>query len=211
MADNHHETTHKKAHEKAQPESQPVSDDKAQPKSQGLVEETKAQSGKPEVEANTVLAEDLASLQKELEETRLKANEYLDGWQRSMAEFSNYKKRVDRDQGQVYQNAAGTIIKRFIEVLDDLDRAMKKRPQEGDGAVWASGIELIYRKLVSILESEGVKAMNLEGQSFDPNLHEAITLEDSQDHESGQIIEVLQQGYMLGDRVLRPALVRVAR
>jgi molecular chaperone GrpE len=110
-----------------------------------------------------------------------------------------------------YQNAAGAIIKRYIEVLDDLERALKNRPQEGEGAVWANGIELIYRKFLNILESEGVKPMNLEGADFDPNQHEAISSEESPDHTSGQIIEVLQRGYKQGDRVLRPALVRVAR
>jgi len=207
MADNHHDKTHKKA----QHEAQELAGDKALPETQEKPEIVEAQGGQPEVEAEIVLAEDLRDVQKELEESRGKANEYLEGWQRALADFSNYKKRVDRDQAQVYQNAAGTIIKRFIEVLDDIDRALKNRPLEGEGAVWASGIELIYRKLISILENEGVKAMDLQGQVFDPNLHEAITLEESADHESGQIIEVLQQGYMLGDRVLRPALVRVAK
>jgi molecular chaperone GrpE len=211
MADNHHDKTHKRAHGQAKPEGQEAGGEKAQPEVQQKSEGIEAQSEQQEVETEIILTEDWNALQQELGESRLKANEYLEGWQRALADFSNYKKRVDRDQAQVYQNAAGAIIKRFIDVLDDLDRALKNRPQEGDGAVWANGIELIYRKLISILESEGVKAMNLQGQSFDPNLHEAITLEESADHESGQIIEVLQQGYMLGDRVLRPALVRVAK
>jgi molecular chaperone GrpE len=211
MADDHHDKTHKKTHEKTQHEAQEIGGEKALAEPQETPEGVEAQGAQPEVEAEIVLAEDLRAVQKDLEESRAKANEYLEGWQRTLADFSNYKKRVDRDQAQVYQNAAGTIIKRFIEVLDDLDRALKNRPQEGEGAVWANGIELIYRKLISILENEGVKAMDLKGQVFDPNLHEAITLEDSADHESGQIIEVLQQGYMLGDRVLRPALVRVAK
>jgi len=211
MADNHHDKTQKKAHDKAQPEAQEVAEDEALHEPQEKPEGVEAQGGQTEVETEIALAEELRAAQKELEESRAKANEYLEGWQRALADFSNYKKRVDRDQAQVFQNAAGTIIKRFIEVLDDIDRALKNRPLEGEGAVWANGIELIYRKLISILENEGVKAMDLQGQSFNPHLHEAITLEESADHDSGQIIEVLQQGYMLGDRVLRPALVRVAK
>jgi molecular chaperone GrpE len=150
-------------------------------------------------------------LKNELAETQAKANEYLDGWQRARADFSNYKKRVEREQSQIYQNAAGSILKRYLGIVDDLERALKNRPQDGDGAAWAEGIELIYRKLLSILESEGIQPMEAEGQPFDPNLHEAIMSEESDEHESGQIIEVLQQGYMLGDKVLRPAMVRVAR
>jgi molecular chaperone GrpE len=150
-------------------------------------------------------------LQQELSEVRSKADEYLDGWQRSRADLANYRKRMEREQAQAYQTAAGNIIKRYLDVLDDLDRALRNRPSGGDGAGWADGIELIYRKLNTILESEGVMVMQTQDQLFDPSFHEAITLEDSPDHESGQIIEVLKQGYILGDRVLRPALVRVAR
>jgi molecular chaperone GrpE len=153
----------------------------------------------------------LQGLQQELAAARAKADEYLDGWQRSRAEFANYKKRVERDQAQAHQNAAGSILKRYLAVVDDMERALKNRPKDGEGAVWAEGIELIYRKMLSILESEGVQPMQAQGEMFDPNLHEAVMMEDSDQHESGQVTEVLQQGYMLGDRVLRPAMVRVAR
>ena len=159
----------------------------------------------------TELPEDIAELQAELEGSRLKANEYLEGWQRARADFMNYKRRVERDQAQMHQTVTGNIIKRYIDVVDDFERALKNRPQEGEGAAWASGIELIYRKLLSILESEGVQPMEAQGQTFDPNLHEANSLEEHEEFESGQIIEVLKQGYLLGDRVLRPALVRVAK
>jgi len=97
-----------------------------------------------------------------------------------------------------------------LPVVDDIERALKSRPQGGDGAEWADGIELIYKKLQLILEAESVKPMKAEGELFDPNLHEAIAQMPSDDHESGQITEVLQQGYYIGDRILRPALVRVA-
>ena len=158
-----------------------------------------------------VLSEEEVLLRNELEEWQAKANEYLDGWQRARAEFANYKKRIDRDQAQVYQNASGSVIKRFLDVMDDLELALKNRPQDGDGAAWADGVELVYRKFSSVLEAEGITPMETEEQYFDPNLHEAITNEDNADYESGQIIEVLKQGYLIGDRVLRPAMVRVAR
>jgi molecular chaperone GrpE len=163
------------------------------------------------VEVEALTQADFDALQADLESWQAKANEYLDGWQRSRADFANYKKRVEREQELVYQNAAGSIIKRYLDVLDDLERALKNRPQSGEGAAWAEGIELIYRKFTALLENEGVKAMQAEGEYFDPNLHEAITQEDNSDYESGQIIEVIKQGYLLGDRVLRPAQVRIAR
>ena len=165
---------------------------------------------KNELQDSSTLQE-LETLKQELEACHVKSEEYLDGWQRARAEFANYKKRVEREHAQIYQTTSGTIIKHYLEVLDDLERALKNRPQQGSGATWAEGIELVYRKLLSILESEGVAVMKAEGQQFDPNLHEAITSEDNDHYKSGQIIEVLKQGYTLGDRVLRPALVRVAR
>jgi molecular chaperone GrpE len=155
--------------------------------------------------------ETISALQNELAEAQAKANEYLDGWQRARADFTNYKKRIERDQAQTYQNAAGNTHKRYLGIVDDLERALNNRPQDGEGAAWAEGIELIYRKMLSTLESEGILRMDAEGMPFDPTLHEAIMSEESDQHESGQIIEVLQQGYMFGDKVLRPAVVRVAR
>jgi molecular chaperone GrpE len=172
-----------------------------------VVQEAEEESITPEQAA----LEEIKLLQKELAETQAKTNEYLDGWQRSRAEFANYKKRVERDQADTYQRAAGAVIKRFLEVLDDLDLALKNRPKEGEGADWSNGIELIYRKLLTILENEGVKPMKLLGEPFDPNLHEAISMEPSESVPSGHISDVLKNGYTLGDKVLRPALVRVAQ
>ncbi len=154
---------------------------------------------------------ELEALKNEVIEWKSKADEYLDGWQRSRADFANYKKRVEREQAQAHQNASASVIKRFLDVLDDLDRALKNRPQEGDGAAWAGGVELIYRKFSNILDLAGVTTMSADGQYFDPTLHEAISHEDSPEHESGEIIEMVKQGYMLGERVLRPAQVRVAK
>jgi molecular chaperone GrpE len=153
---------------------------------------------------------DVEALKNELKEWQDKANEYLDGWQRARADYVNYKKRVERDQAFAQQNAAANTIRRFLEVIDDLELALKNLPKEGDGAGWAAGVELVHRKLTDILKAEGVSPIEAEGQLFDPNLHEAITYEPHPGLESGQIIEVIKQGYRLGDRVLRPAQVRVA-
>jgi molecular chaperone GrpE len=151
------------------------------------------------------------SLKSELKEAQAKADEYLDGWQRSRAEFANFRKRIERDQALANQVATGNVIKRFLDVVDDLDRALKNRPKDEEGANWAGGVELIYRKLLTILENEGVQVIQADGQFFDPGQHEAISQEDHPDLESGQVIATVQQGYTLGERVLRPARVRVAR
>jgi molecular chaperone GrpE len=154
---------------------------------------------------------DVEALQADLQTWQAKAAEYLDGWQRARAEFANYKKRVDRDQAQMHENITASVVKRFLDVMDDLDRALKNRPKEGDGAAWADGVELANRKFYTILESSGVTPIDAQGQYFDPNLHEAISNEEAEGFEDGQIIEVVKQGYLIGDRVLRPAQVRVAK
>lgn len=164
----------------------------------------------PSEDKEALLAE-IQKLKAELEEVRRQANENLDGWQRALADFANYKRRVERDQVLVSQSAAGNTIRRYLEIADDLERALRNSPQDGDGARWAEGIDLIYRKMLNAFEADGVKMIEAKGQFFDPSLHEAISQEDSPDHESGQIIDVVQAGYMLGERVLRPARVRVAR
>jgi molecular chaperone GrpE len=157
--------------------------------------------------------EEITELRCELEKAQGRADEYLAGWQRERAEFINYKKRIEREQSQGGQNAIVNAMRRYLDIADDLARALKdsNRPTEGNGAVWAEGIDLIHRKLVAAFEADGVKVMDAKGKFFDPNLHEAISHEDSPEHESGQIIDVVQPGYTLGERVIRPARVRVAR
>jgi molecular chaperone GrpE len=160
-------------------------------------------------------AEERQALQKELDAAKAQGAEYLEGWQRARADFANYKRRVEKEQSEAYQNAASRVIGRFVDVLDDFDRAVQDRPaDDGDAtalAQWAAGVSLIQRKLQNILDAEGVERIPADGQSFDPALHEAVTHEDSDQHQPGQVIGVLRQGYRIGDRVIRPALVRVAR
>lgn len=195
-----------------QPEIMEVKVEEETPTEEGGTEAKQAEAEQEEASYVEVESLDVEALQEELAETRAKADEYLDGWQRARAEFANYKKRIEREREQSQKLTAGNVIRRYLEVVDDLERALKNRPQEGDGAVWAGGIELIYRKLLNFLELEGVKPMKAESEKpFDPNLHEAITHEDNPEYESGAIIEVVQPGYMLGDHVLRPARVRVAK
>ncbi len=157
--------------------------------------------------------EEITQLRSELEHAKQKECEYLSGWQRERAEFFNFKKRMEREQAQGGQNAFANAIRRYLDIADDLERALKSknRPADGEAATWAGGIDLIHRKMLAAFEADGVKTIDTAGKFFDPNLHEAISQEDSPDLESGQIIEVVQPGYMLGERVIRPARVRVAR
>jgi len=152
-------------------------------------------------------AGELDSLRRELAEAQAKAAENLDGWQRALAEFQNFKKRVERDRSTDQALMKGDLIRKVLPILDDLERALANRPED---SAWSDGIELIQRKLLLILESEGVRRIEAEGAVFDPNIHEAISQEPMEGAESGTVAAVTQQGYMLGDRVIRPAQVRVA-
>ena len=172
------------------------------------VNETQAEAVESSENGQQVNAE-MEALMKRLEEAEAKVAEHLDGWQRSQADFINYKNRVQRDQELMKSVMKGDIIKKFLPVLDDLERALQNRPSDSDS--WMSGIELIRKKLQSILESEGVTRIDAEGQPFDPNFHEAISHEPSDSAESGHVIAVVQNGYMIGERVIRPAMVRVAQ
>lgn len=156
------------------------------------------------------LEEQVIALQTALDEMDNKAEEYLDGWQRARAEFANYKKRVLRENMDIRQVARGEVIKLYLDIADDLERALKEKPETGETEIWVEGIEIIFQKLRARLESEGIKPMKAMGEEFDPNIHEALMKEESEEFESGQIIEVMQEGYWIGDKVLRPALVRVA-
>jgi len=154
---------------------------------------------------------DLDALRQELEATRAREAEYLDGWQRSRADFLNYKRRVERDLEAAYQQAAATILTRYLPILDDIERALRERPSVPELESWCEGLQLIQRKLQTILETEGVEPIPGQGKMFDPTIHEAITFEKCDGYCEGQVIDVVRQGYRLGDRVLRPAQVRVAR
>lgn len=180
------------------------------PQSAGAPEpESSSEGVQPMMVALTV--DEYDALQKQLEQSAKQSREFQEGWARERADLQNYRRRVERDQEQLGLSITGSVVKKYLPILDDIERAVKACPPEGQGAAWGEGVALIARKLCNILEAEGVRPIQAEGQMFDPTLHEAITHEDHPDFQSGQIIAVVQQGYTIGDRVLRPALVRVAR
>jgi molecular chaperone GrpE len=154
------------------------------------------------------LSAEIDALNKKLSEAESKTSEYKDSWLRSQAEFQNYRKRLERDNEMMYLSMKGDILKKVLPVLDDLERALQNRAAED---AWANGIELVVRKFQTILENEGLKKIDAVGKEFDPNFHEAISHEPANGAQSGYVIGVVQNGYMLGERVIRPALVRVAQ
>lgn len=146
----------------------------------------------------------------DLETASAEAEKNLDSLQRALADYNNLRRRTEQEREQMHGELVGKILNPFLDVLDDLDMAVRTRPEDGIERSWGEGIELVYRKLLGRLESVGVTRMDIEGRDFDPHLHEAITHEPHPDFESGRIIAVVKPGYMIGTRVLRPAMVRVA-
>ncbi len=150
-------------------------------------------------------------LREELEQARAEAEEYLDGWRRAQAEFANYKKRQRAEQAKISEFANAGLLRKLLPVLDDFDRAIATMPEALHKLSWSQGLLMVRRMLEAVLESEGVEVVETEGEAFDPHYHEAVTHEEVEGYEDGEVIGEVQKGYVLGDRVLRPALVRVAK
>lgn len=154
---------------------------------------------------------DTATLSQQLEQERARSAEYLDNWRRAAADFSNYRKRAEKETSEFSKFANSTLIARLLPVLDDLDRAFQTVPEDLRDLTWVDGVMLISRKLRAILEAEGLKAIEALGKPFDPNFHEAVIHEETDKADEGIVTGELQKGYMLGDRVLRPTMVKVAK
>ena len=151
----------------------------------------------------------LDKLETALEEARAASDENLRAWQRAAADYSNYKRRTDDEREMVARFANALLIGKLLSVLDDFDRALDNVPADTDDS-WVEGVRLVERKLRGVLESEGVTQIEATGLPFDPNVHEAVVHEETADYPDNHVIGELQRGYRLHDRVLRPALVRVA-
>ena len=174
-----------------------------------MTEDTENKNETPTPEEATP---DLAALQAENADLRKQSEDYLDSLQRERASFANYKRRIDLDNANLAERLLAEHVKFFLPVADDLERSLLHRPEDPDCASWISGIELILQKLLRTLETKDVRPLNLKpGDMFDPNTQEAVTHEENDTFTDGQIIEVVQTGYQIKDRVIRPALVRVAK
>jgi molecular chaperone GrpE len=143
----------------------------------------------------------------ELEQARAERDEYLDALQRLKAEFDNYRKRAARDQEALVARAHERLVKELLPVLDDLGRALEAAEQHEEGKL-EEGVKLVHRALSDALRREGLAEIGTDGR-FDPHVHEALLSQPSE-AEEGTLLEVVQKGYLLGDRVLRPARVVVA-
>ena len=172
----------------------------ARPRS-GHVEGDRGNREVPPAPTVPELEERLAALETE-------RDEHLNDLKRVAADFENYRKRVARDQESLVARAHERLVKELLPVLDDLQRALAAA-EEHQEAKLEEGVRLVHRELAAALEREGLAEIETNG-AFDPHVHEALLAQPSEEAESGQVLQVLQKGYRLGDRVVRPARVIVA-
>jgi len=152
--------------------------------------------------------EDIEALKQVLAEERGKSENYLANWQRTQADFTNYKKRTEQEKTEMVEFASSTLILNLLSALDDLDRALASVPAELMESSWTEGIKLIYNKFKATLEAQGLTEIEAKGEPFDPHLHEAVM---GQEGEEGIVIEEIQKGYKFRDRVIRPSMVVVGK
>jgi molecular chaperone GrpE len=148
-----------------------------------------------------------ALTREQVEELRKERDELRDQLLRRRADFENYRKRVERDRQQAGVDAVAALLKAIVPTLDNLDRALAAPGGEG----LREGVELIRRDLLALLESQGLTAESPKGARFDPERHQALVHESAPGHEEGTVVEVFGKGYSYKDRLLRPALVKVAK
>lgn len=172
--------------------------------------ETDEASVGDEIDQEYDVEKHISELEENLAIAETQAAEYLDGWQRARADYSNARKRLERERAEAYGKAAIDYAKKVLPILDDLDRAIANVPDSVEQHEWYEGIILVSRKMHSILLDLDVERIEAVGQPFDPNIHEALSLTEAEGFESGTVVEELQTGYRLGDKVIRPTLVNVA-
>jgi molecular chaperone GrpE len=175
------------------------------------IEDEKA-ADEMEVSEEETAAAAPTELEAELEEVRQEAAKNLENWQRAAAELANYKRRQEEQRKFQRDRIKSEVLEGVVSALDDMDLAFQNLPEELDGQLvgWVEGFRLVQRKLDKILDEQNVMIITTNGK-FDPNFHEAVSYEDSEAHEEGDIIGELRKGYQIGNRIIRPALVRVAK
>lgn len=152
------------------------------------------------------------SLEKKLEECEKIREEYLAGWQRARADFLNYKKEELERLERMKDLERIELVTKILKILDDFERAEKEIPSEAEDSSWVSGIIQIKGRLRKFLQDEGAEEMKIKkGEKFNPNFHEAVDEIEMDSRESGQIIEVLEKGYLINGQLLRPAKVKLAK
>jgi molecular chaperone GrpE len=144
-------------------------------------------------------------------ELQRQRDEYYDLLLRKSAEFDNYRKRIDRERQAQSENAAASLVEELLPLMDDLERALNADAGADGGEAYRRGVDLIQQQLGEILRKRGVRPIDALGADFDPHYHQAVSYEPAEGRREGEIVEEFRRGYMLGDRLLRPSMVKVAK
>jgi molecular chaperone GrpE len=147
----------------------------------------------------------------DVEEIQRQRDEYYDLLLRKSAEFDNFRKRVDRDRQMVSESAAADLLADLLPLVDDLERALAADPGTEGAEAYRRGVELIHKQLLELLRKRGVRPIHAIGADFDPYYHQAVLHEPAEGRREGEVLDELRRGYMLGDRLLRPSMVKVAK
>ena len=164
----------------------------------------------PKNETSSAVDSSPAATENDPTELQRQRDEYRDLLLRKSAEFDNYRKRTDRDRQSLSDAAAASVIEELLPLMDDLERALKAEAGPGADA-YRRGVELIHKQLSEIMRKRGVRAIDAVGADFDPYYHQAVSYEPAEGRRDGEVIEEFRRGYMLGDRLLRPSMVKVAK
>jgi molecular chaperone GrpE len=159
---------------------------------------------------NLTLEEKVVKLEGDLESAKTQVAEYYARLQRLQAEFDNYRKRTIKEKEDISKYASERLVGAILPVLDNFERAIDSAQTSHDVAAYAQGVEMIFRQLHDVLAKEGLAAIEAVGQAFDPNIHEAILSVESEEYSENTVVEEVQKGYYLKDRVLRPSMVKVS-
>lgn len=145
------------------------------------------------------------------DELQRQRDEYYDRLLRTTAEFDNYRKRIERERQAQLEATVASVVEDLLPLMDDLERALAAEPGPEGADAYRRGVELIHRQMTDLLRKRGVEPIEAVGADFDPNLHEAVSYDAVEGRRDGEIIEEFRKGYRLGDRLLRPSMVRVAK
>jgi molecular chaperone GrpE len=146
----------------------------------------------------------------QIDQLRQERDDYLERLLRVTAEFDNFRKRTERERREAWDRAAASILEELLPIVDDFERALGTDPG-AETAAYREGIAIIHRQLMDLLSRRGVKPIEAVGQDFDPRWHQAVAHEPAPGHRDGEVLEELRRGYVHGDRLLRPSMVKVAK
>lgn len=158
---------------------------------------------------------ELIATRAELKRLEAENNDLRDKFARRQADFENFRKRLERERSETHNRVAADLVTKLLPVLDNLGRALDteasvEATESDEFRHFLSGVDLIYRQLGGVLETMGVKPVAAVGEKFDPHVHEAVVTEESDEHDADTVMQEIVRGYKLGDKLLRPALVKVA-